>query len=395
MGRPAAAASSSHKRKLARLLSRGALAALVAFLSAEACLRFLLFSDLPPAERLGRRLRNAAYFTSWQTEEAWALKGIFEREGEGAAPHPDAHPVLGWIKRPLSGDPLRHADEALLAGRRPVLFYGDSYAGCATPAADCWQGLLEASPLGRELCLLNFGVGGYGVDQMLLLLRATIDRYAGQDPLVIVGILVDDDLDRCALGLRTWPKPRFRLEQGELVLEPPLSSAEEFLAVHPPAIRSYAWRFLLFGLEAPGPVQRALSGRHAADQRVRELSRALIEELVRELRSRDLDFFFVLFHGERGSAEVGPYTWREPFLYEVLGDLGAPFVSSKRPMLDDALAKGCELWSYFVREGPGLNHYNAEGNRVVFRAIEAGLRGEFEPAGGYLPGAPEHPRLRR
>lgn len=382
-------------RRAVRLFWRAALAALVAFLTAEACLRFLLFSDAALAQRLGRRLRDESHFADWRTPEAWVLKARLGRDEAGRAPHPFSDPLLGWLKGDVPGAPYRHAGEDQLGGRRPVLLYGDSFAACTTERADCWEGLLAAGPLGGELALLNFGVGGYGVDQMLLLLRATIDRYADRDPLVIVGILVDDDLDRCALALRTWPKPRFTLVPGGLVLEPPAGSTAEFLEEHPPAIRSYAWRFALFAWESPGPLQRGLTGRNAADRRLQALNRALVQELSRELAARDLDFFFVIFHGLNGAAEVGPFTWRERLLYETFAELELPFVSSKRALLEHAAANGREMGSYFAQEMPGLNHYTPEGNRVVFGALEAGLRGEFEPAEEYLPGAPEHPRLRR
>ena len=95
-----------------------------------------------------------------------------------------------------------------------MLLFGDSFCECATPPEECWQGLLERSPLGPRFALVNYGTGGYGLDQVLLLARRVLDRWRGRDPLVVVGILVDDDLDRDALALRNFPKPRFRLADG-------------------------------------------------------------------------------------------------------------------------------------------------------------------------------------
>jgi hypothetical protein len=301
---------------------------------------------------------------------------------------------LGWTRATVEPGTYRHAEEALLGGKRPLLIYGDSFAQCATDRHDAFEALLERSELGEHYAALNFGVGGYGVDQMYLLLDATLDRYAERDPLVAICILVDEDLDRTILSLRNFPKPRFTLEGDALVLHPPeQESAAEFVAAHPLGIQSYLWRFLLLG---SGLVPERVSWLFLGEQEARTEKRALNAGLLRAMHERcverGLDHFVVLFHGKNALYEMGPYSWSEPFLYETLRELGIPFVSSKRYLLEDAAATGRTFGDYFQPVG---SHYDAQGNAVVFRAFLAALRGAFEPEGEYLPGAAPHPRLRR
>jgi hypothetical protein len=362
------------------------LAGLAAGLFGEGALRALLFVDALSGPAAG--LRNELNFAdAYSDDEAWALRALF-RPQLAAAPHPHAHARLGWVSEALEPGSLRHVDEPVPAEERPVLLYGDSFARCLTERTDAWEGLLERSPLGPTHQLLNFGVGGYGLDQIELLLDATLERHAHRNPLVIVGILVEDDLDRTALALRNFPKPRYEVVDGELVLElPRAGSAADFAAQHPPAIRSYLWRlFLHRGL--PVRVRHALTGEEERRAAKRARCRLLLERMHARLTTLGLEHFVVLFHAEKAMATVGPYSWQEPFLYETLRELELPFVSSKRALLEDIAHTGLAPEAYLPLE----RHYDARGNAVVFRAFERGFAGEFEPPEGYLPGAPARGR---
>jgi hypothetical protein len=354
----------------------------------EGALRFLLFVDADWCAGLARRYRNELYYAdAYSEDEAWVLRAGFHPE-QAAREHPQFDERLGWTSEAIEPGTLRHADEPGPAGERLVLLYGDSFARCLTGRADAWEGLLERSALGPTHHLLNYGVGGYGLDQIWLLLDATIERHAARKPLVIVGILVDDDLDRTALALRNFPKPRYELVDGELVLHPPHArTPTEFAAAHPPGIRSYAWRhFLHFCL--PTRARWALSGEEARREEKRRLCRALLERIQRRLTELQLEHFVLLFHAEKSMATDGPYSWQEPFLYATLRELGLSFVSAKRALREDIALTGLAPEAYLPLE----RHHDARGNAVVFRAFERGFAGEFEPADGYLPGAPTRAR---
>src|SRR5690606_21886828 len=167
----------------------------------------------------GWRLRRAGIYADAQSDDDyWKLEHGLRRPGErDSFVHRDAK--LGWLDPRLAPGSYAHVGEGDLRGRRPVLLYGDSFAACTTAAADCWEGLLERDPeLGATHVLLNHGTAAFGLDQILLLVRASLPRWRGRDPLVVVGIFVEDALDRSLLAFRGCPKPRFELDaDGRLV----------------------------------------------------------------------------------------------------------------------------------------------------------------------------------
>ena len=241
------------KRAL-RIAFLAGLSLLAAGLLFEGVLRFLLFSDASLALRVGARFRRSELYASERSgRDYWKLEALFAR---GKPPDPHTPPFdarFGWLKAEIDPVTLRHADEAALGARRPVLLYGDSYAACMLEEGDCWQQLLEHSELGAGFALLNYGVPGYGLDQAYLLLRATHALYAERAPVVVIGILVDDDLDRCYLHLRDMPRPYFSLAGAELELHPPEGATRfEHVERDPPAITSYAWRLFLTSRPSSG-----------------------------------------------------------------------------------------------------------------------------------------------
>jgi hypothetical protein len=119
--------------------------------------------------------------------------------------------------------------------RARVALIGDSNAFCfEVPFQDSWGYHLQRL-LGADVQVLNFGVDGYGIDQMYL--RYKRDVRPWKPRVVIIGF-VEHDLERTmhvypfvSLG---WPgylvKPRFTLDHGELkLLNVPLPTPDEIL----------------------------------------------------------------------------------------------------------------------------------------------------------------------
>ena len=351
----------------------------IALLGLELGLRFLLFSDSALARRLGAPWRKAERYADPHGEDAyWKLQHLFlDPTARSGVPGPD--PVCGWIgwaNLREQADP----DPAKLRGRRPILLYGDSYARCTTSAVQCFPALLEQSDLRDRFVMINLGVGGYGVDQELLLLRTTIDRWKEFDPIVVVSFLVDDDFHRTTLTFRSWPKPRFSIVGGELVPSgPPMLPPDEFLAENPVGIRSYLARFV---------VQRQGLLPHAWRARFRErlgyrqeqiaLGQKLLEELHRELTSRGLEHFFLSFHGW-DSLQAHPVTrWADELVVETAARIGVPLIGTRPYLLaaagDDLPGAGPRLFE--INNGY-FGHYNGLGNWVAFQAMRRGIEGRF------------------
>jgi hypothetical protein len=142
------------------------------------------------------------------------------------------HPRLGWTNLPgYASDervPFRvHINEQGLRAKREyalepppdaerVVFVGDSTAFGEEVDDDATvPALLESVLAGVEV--LNFGVRGYGLGQMVL--RLEEDGFAFGPDHVIALVLLPEDLRRDAVPFFTHPKPVFTLAGGELVVE--------------------------------------------------------------------------------------------------------------------------------------------------------------------------------
>lgn len=156
--------------------------------------------------------------------------------------------ILGWRYRAGWRDRLVMTNEAGLRsareysntpppGTKRVAAFGDSFVfGSEVSWEDSWPALLEASDSSLEV--LNYGVGGYGVDQAFLRFLTEGERLS---PSVILICFSTDDLRRGVNVYRRFVrpegpplfKPRFvRLPTGELQLVPnPVSGHADYARI--------------------------------------------------------------------------------------------------------------------------------------------------------------------
>ena len=338
----------------------------------ELGVRWLLFGEGTVPETLGASLRDPNRFAdALSDDDFWKLQRSFQAKADSDQ-FERSHPDLGWVPASVRSESLAHRAERTLRARRPVLFYGDSFAECVVPTEDCWETLLDESPLADELCMLNFGTCAYGPDQIVLLIEHSVDRYVSQDPVVVIGILVDEDLDRCVLSFRGHPKPRVTEVPGGFTWEyPGDASAEVWVEEHPPEISSYLGRLFM----SSGLIPRAWRVESKAPMiALKQRSATWLLKRVRDLlRERDLEHFVVLFQGERLASGREGVDWREAFLLRSLEELQIPYVSSREALFADHVATGRIARDYFITEGAFSGHFTAAGNEAVFPAIVAGL----------------------
>ncbi len=341
---------------------------LLAGLLAEIGLREVLFGDGKFLAGLREPGRYADYFSD---DDYWKLQHRFDRI---ELPTREAHPVLGWVGR-FSGETYLHDQAGQLLGRRPVLLYGDSFAACVA-AEDCFDEILnQDAEFSADHFLLNYGVGGYGTDQILLLMRESLDLY--RNPYVVVSLMTLD-MDRSVLSVRSGQKPRFHLEQGQLVLDPVAIEAQpaKYLEHHPPSIRSYVYRMLLFSREMPSFVRRTLRSEAAGIQYKRQLNEQILLAMIAELRDRELDFCFLIFHPHLPGISTldSESDWRDPFLRSLLEREQVPFIWSK-DLLPKA-APGAPIdYSRYILENDG--HPTTSFNSLIATEIEARLLGSL------------------
>lgn len=123
--------------------------------AAELTLRALPFADTP----VNARLRHPGlYADPFSDDDYWILQYVFKHRRQ---PPENPHPLLGWVGS-FDRETYRHDQSAEIAGRRPVLMYGDSFTVCAR-SEKCFQNILNADDeFARDHALLNYGVGVTG-----------------------------------------------------------------------------------------------------------------------------------------------------------------------------------------------------------------------------------------
>lgn len=344
---------------------------LVGAVCAELAMRFALFHDSAFARRLGGEMRDGGHFADAEgDDDYWKLRRLFMVKPNDP---PKFDRTLGWTGRRVEPGTYAHVDDEPADPRRLVLLYGDSYAGCMTADWQCFPSILESSDLGRTHRMLAYGVVGYGLDQTYLMIRESIDRYRDRDPIVIVGVLVENTLERTVLSFREWPKPRLAEVGGELVLEEELApDVDTYLARHPPRITSYLWRYLTFS-SARLPDVLCDRGHARSIEEKQSRGRALLHAIDRELDGRGIEYFVVLFHPENGLEIPHWAPWQESFVRSVCDEVGARVVCT-RPYLRAAAARDAgESSRFFIASGPAIGHLNGLGNAVAFEALRDGI----------------------
>ena len=177
---------------------------------------------------------------------------LLERMLDGERSHRRISSELGWTLAENGRTDLYEINSAGIRSRREIaldgppdttrlLTFGDSFTfGDEVGNDDTWQARLERSTTGLEV--VNFGVGGFGLDQSYL--RYLREGRAYEADVVTIGFM-SDNVFRHVNRFRPFfyaptgiplGKPRFRLEQEELVLmDNPLPGPESYrrLLEHP------------------------------------------------------------------------------------------------------------------------------------------------------------------
>jgi hypothetical protein len=286
------------------------------------------------------------YWKLWQRWEGW---GPYEA---GVS----VHPRLGWSQDQVTPhNPLGLRPESLqrLASTRPkILFYGDSFVdGVSDDELHLPEYLNHRLD---SVDVVDLSVGGYGIDQIYLLFRETVGRVAR--PTVLVGILVNDDLDRAVLSVRTSQKPFFVPDSvGELQLKgiPIQKDQASYYRTHPSSIRSYLLSFLR--LRLLGPDRRI--------ERKKAIASRLLDRFTADTRQAGADLIFVLFYGE---GDLRQRSWQESFLKAQLGARKLPFIDTRDVILKYAERSGGATAALYA---PGNGHHNNLGNQVVGQGI--------------------------
>ncbi len=363
-------------RRLLRGLAASTIGLLAGALLAEGALSFLLFSELEAVVEASEPLRQPGRWASQRDESLyWELDAYWRGPTRRRLEPNFSDPLLGWVKKEIRPSTYEHRDD-VADSKRPVLLYGDSYAHGVTPLGSRYEALFATIEASKDHRFLNYGVGGYGVDQAYLLCKNSIDLYSGRDPLVIFSVLVDDDLDRAILDFRGWPKPRLHLKSELPMVTPPATtSGSEYIAQQ--SLRDGSW--LLRYLKNWGSSRGARHRESESVQREKqELFAAMMRDLKAELDARDTEWFVLLFVGRLPMKSPTPVDWREPFVLKTLEELEIPFVITRPDLAALGNEYGLRPEDLYIRKGRGLNHHNRAGNYAALQTMLRGMRGEFD-----------------
>ncbi len=250
-------------------------------------------------------------------EPSWRLRWLRRHPG-GEAPYrftfDQYHPVRGWTLAANLADVEVFDGKRLssnsrgLRGRREfavpkpagvyrIALFGDSF----TFGEDVSDEETFGEQMGKLLAgveILNFGVHGYGHDQMLLYLREALPIY--QPDVVLVGHVTDDSL-RNLTRFRDFAKPRFRLRDGALRLEgTPVPSPQQVFARE--VWRSRVGDFLVMAWTR---IAWRWGGRA---EELDRLTDAILSEIFREARAAGAQPAVALLPvwGELGAADPAP-----------------------------------------------------------------------------------------
>jgi hypothetical protein len=291
---------------------------------------------------------------------------------------PTFDPMLGWTARPRTQDnPLGIISEepyTLDEARRwrAILFFGDSFTAGRIPTNTI------PDQLERRLVdwkVLNFGVPGYGLDQIYLLLRSVIDDF--DRPHVVVGIFYND-LDRLLFQVQASVKPWFELRDGTLVEHgvPIDSDVGTWPSTHGPRTRLYtarAARGVFDRLFARPWVSEKYFWLHPSETAGRRdekeaLARALVRAIKAECDQRHVGLSVVLFPYREHLVQEG---WYEVFMRDLLRREGIEYLDLQGP-LQRRMKQRKIPWTAVY---PVFNHPSADENAFIAGEIAAFLHG--------------------
>lgn len=345
-----------------------AIASLIIFapLLGEVILRSGIYLDLD-------NLRNPGLYAGFDySEDYWKLRYQWQPNTWRPKPRQIASnkqdiiidPFLGWAPQKSADNPLGILSDRLYTpdfSKKTILFYGDSFVYGVTEVPIEKRIPQQFDDLILDYKVYNYGVPGYGTDQILLRFQDSHGSF--QRPFIIIGLLTLD-LDRAIFAVREVPKPYFEIADNKMVLKgvPTPEDPNAWFRQHPPGINSYL--VALAGWQA-----RLTTGFNETEIPYKQtekktINTEIIKEMVREAQSHNLPLLFVIFYPEWELTYQG---WRELYLKDLLNRLQVPYIDTKQIFLRRAEEQAGQVAQFYYP--PPNNHLNELGSRIVAEAI--------------------------
>ena len=241
----------------------------------------------------------------------------------------------------------------------PIGFFGDSYVfGTTADGERLPDQLAELLPESR---ILNYGVAGYGFDQIVLSLEAQAERLAGHQALI--GVLTND-LDRSVLSVRSGPKPYFTEEAGDLTVHTDhITSNEDYFAAHPVRPLSYLWTYLRINIPRHWNVWVKDESWNCELPQKERVNSALFSRLKATCESHNIACSVVLFHNPEHVNQAPD--WRTELVHRETERVGIALLDT-RLLTQEALSQQVHFYG-------SDRHPSPDGNRLLAEGIVAGL----------------------
>jgi hypothetical protein len=335
--------------------------ALIVFIFLEGLLRITIFTtwiDIP-------FLRQARLYASpfCGDEEYFILRHY--QDGD-IPPTREVEPVFGWTG---GTGALRIITDKYLSidgvKQRPILFFGDSFIQSGATLDEKIPQMLGA--LIPSMDVLNYGVGGYGTDQISLRFQREYGKFESRRPIVLIGIMLGD-MDRALLRYRGGQKPYYEIDGDALKLNmPKYKTNEEFVREH----TFYSKSFVLSLLGAP--VRQILRSDQWCAQKRFELNLRIIENMLTFIRDHNVDAYVVLFYAQNDLPRVSA---REEEMKRIFSDLAFRRIIDTKEILTSYLHKtGDESFESLYSEKLHW-HHSVAANRIIAEGIAQFLRRE-------------------
>jgi len=277
------------------------------------------------------------------------------------------HPTRGWGLKPNIKDQTTAFGKTLNSNckgirgkleykygknweKTRILVLGDSFTfGDEVSDDETYPHFLQQMLPGTEV--INFGVHGYGHDQMLIYLKEEGVKY--EPHIVILGVILDDT-HRNVLSFRDYAKPKFELVSDRLKLRnSPVPSPEETL-------EQEFWRSKFFDLLSVLYHNfRLKSGRYEKGRK--EISGAILNELLATIKSINAVPVFVYLSGIRDKKPSEGMTLVEERFFAHWKKKGVHCVFL-RPYVSSARKKGVILKE--------KGHFGPKTNQIIARGTK-------------------------
>ena len=327
----------------------------------EFIFRKILFSDNDAYKNLRK---PGDYADSEWDANYWKLAQIW-----GVTKPPKPNPLIGWGYE-FWQKSLLHPDIEHLGKRRPVLIYGDSFANCID-STQCFEDYLNNdSSFAKNNYLINYGTGGYGVDQIYTLMKNSHRHY--KNGFVVFSFLTFD-MDRTGLSFREGQKPLYSYDKnGELILDSSKFNPDpgKYLEQNPPRIKSYLWKKFLYGKMnfLSASFTQSFKGELQQREILKKLNTTLIHEAAKELRESKTDFVFLIFQGFNDFTMPEKDNWRIQLVKGILEEEKIPFIWAKDLIKDNYKPEDPKDLDRFLIPGDG--HPTSYFNKIIAEEIK-------------------------